>query len=392
MGAPRGREDHTAIWTGSEMIVWGGEVRGSGVIEPLNTGARYSPATDTWSVMTQVGAPDPRDDHAVVWTGTQMIVWGGNQADETTELLASGGRYNPTTDSWTPTASGPLSPRDDATAVWTGTEMIIWGGRTLYRQHEGSGARYNPTTDTWNGVSMVGAPQAREDHSAVWTGTQMIVWGGWSGADDHRQHFRDGARYDPSADSWRPMSAHGAPEPREDHTVVWTGTQMLVWGGAVHEYTPGKMRSEKAVEEAVGEAVETVHADDAARSKAESAGLASDDGPKDKLVQLSSGALYNPATDTWRRMSSTGAPARREDHVALWTGTELIVWGGRKGKKQLADGAIYDPETDEWRPMAASGPEPSARWNHAAVFAEDQMIIWGGFGQDYEVGGARYTP
>jgi len=39
-GAPSGRGGHTAVWTGSEMIVWGG-------YPDLNTGGRYNPSTDT---------------------------------------------------------------------------------------------------------------------------------------------------------------------------------------------------------------------------------------------------------------------------------------------------------------------------------------------------------
>jgi N-acetylneuraminic acid mutarotase len=55
-----------------------------------------------------------------------MIVFGGGDSDE---AFNDGGHYNPMTDSWTPTATvGAPSPRYDHTAVWTGTEMIIWGG------------------------------------------------------------------------------------------------------------------------------------------------------------------------------------------------------------------------------------------------------------------------
>ena len=68
-GAPLGRAAHTAIWTGSEMIIWGGSV--------LNTGGRYDPSTDTWIATTTTNAPDPRSSHTAVWTGSEMIVWGG---------------------------------------------------------------------------------------------------------------------------------------------------------------------------------------------------------------------------------------------------------------------------------------------------------------------------
>ena len=47
---------HTAVWTGSEMIVWGG-------IEfslYLNTGGRYNPATDSWTATSTTNAPTGR--------------------------------------------------------------------------------------------------------------------------------------------------------------------------------------------------------------------------------------------------------------------------------------------------------------------------------------------
>src|SRR4029078_2907253 len=47
------RHNHSAVWPGSEMIVWGG----AGVGEPVNTGGRYSPATDTWTATTTIASP-----------------------------------------------------------------------------------------------------------------------------------------------------------------------------------------------------------------------------------------------------------------------------------------------------------------------------------------------
>ncbi|HUK90756.1 MAG TPA: hypothetical protein VLZ81_10180 [Blastocatellia bacterium] len=76
--APAARTSHTAVWTGSEMIIWGGECCDSGI--PTNTGARYDPASDTWTATTLVngtGAPNPRFGHNAVWAGDQMIIYGG---------------------------------------------------------------------------------------------------------------------------------------------------------------------------------------------------------------------------------------------------------------------------------------------------------------------------
>src|SRR5438552_6518292 len=120
--APAARELHTAVWTGSEMIVWGG--LGSG--GSLNTGGRYNPGTDSWTATSTTSAPAARYFHTAVWTGSEMIVWGGFNSSS---LLTTGVPYTPLFRSWTATSttSAPAA-RDFHTAVWSGSEMIVWGG------------------------------------------------------------------------------------------------------------------------------------------------------------------------------------------------------------------------------------------------------------------------
>src|SRR5207248_601814 len=134
----------TAVWTGSEVIVWGGHVYGLGG-GMRGTGSRYDPLSDTWSDVSTAGAPDPRWRHTAVWTGSRMIVWGGDDANGT--YFNDGRSYDPVTDTWAlinyPNA---LALRSNHSAVWTGTEMIVWGGENgnTYFQN---GERYNPATD-----------------------------------------------------------------------------------------------------------------------------------------------------------------------------------------------------------------------------------------------------
>ena len=56
--------------------------------------------------------------------------------------------------------------------------MIIFGGHTLVCTAFGNGKRYDPGTDSWTAISTINAPDARFYHTAVWTGSEMIVWGG----------------------------------------------------------------------------------------------------------------------------------------------------------------------------------------------------------------------
>jgi hypothetical protein len=153
-----------------------------------------------------------------------MIVWGGYNGSNPN----TGGRYNPTTDSWvaTSTTNAPSGREVYDTGVWTGTQMIVWGG---YNGNSlNSGGSYNPTTDSWTATTTTGAPAARNQNAAVWTGTEMIVWG----IERRCYLFNTGGRYNPSANSWTSTSTSNAPTARGRHTEAWTGSQMIVWGGA----------------------------------------------------------------------------------------------------------------------------------------------------------------
>src|SRR5437667_226991 len=172
--APDARVNHTAVWTGSEMIVWGGYGTQDFF---LNTGGRYNPTTDTWTSTDFINAPSARGSHTAVWTGSEMIIWGGYYWDGNYHYLQSGGRYNTSTDSWVATStSNAPEARGSHTAVWTGIDMIVWGG------YDGSslwntGGKYNPLTNSWTTTDTTSAPAGRQLHTAVWSGSEMIVWG-----------------------------------------------------------------------------------------------------------------------------------------------------------------------------------------------------------------------
>src|SRR5437588_9802368 len=102
------------------MIVWRGLVKGI----PVNTGGRYNPSSDTWAATPTTNPPSGRSFHTAVWTGSEMIVWGGGgQSGE----LNTGGRLGAGGWTATSTANAP-SARQEHTAVWTESEMIVWGG------------------------------------------------------------------------------------------------------------------------------------------------------------------------------------------------------------------------------------------------------------------------
>jgi len=103
--------------------------------------------------------------------------------------------------------------------------MIIWGGIGNLGLFDTGGA-YNPGADSWAATSTTNAPDGRELHTAVWTGGEMIVWGGYASGS-----LNTGGRYDPATNTWTATGTTNAPSGRQSHTAIWTGSEMIVWGG-----------------------------------------------------------------------------------------------------------------------------------------------------------------
>ena len=231
----------------------------------------------------------PADIAPLLATGAPMIVWGGKNKDRQQQ---GGGKYEPAANRWSSLPANPLEIGQFLhTAVWTGSEMIVWGGYIDNEMMTASGASYVPATDHWRPISSPIKP--RSGHTAIWTGTEMIVWAGV----DRDHYLNSGGRYIPAKDEWRSMTQQQAPTPRFGHTTVWTGTEMIVWGGYGSD------------------------------------GVLADDG-----------RVYNPGTDSWSNLSTDRKPEGKILNSLIWTGTEMIIWGGSDGQDLLNSGRQFRPE------------------------------------------------
>ena len=120
MPAPGG----TGVWDGRELLVIGGGSNGRSALS-------YSPTKNHWRQLSPL--PSSRVGAAIVWTGKQLLLWGGSKKTSNTSLVAQaitshGLAYDPRADRWSTLPQAPLAGRNGATAVWTGREMIVWGG------------------------------------------------------------------------------------------------------------------------------------------------------------------------------------------------------------------------------------------------------------------------
>lgn len=328
LGAPEARYYHTAVWAGSKMIVFGG--RGAA---DFNTGGIYDPINDSWSVLPTLNAPSPRQEHTAVWTGSKMIVFGGVQLPFV--WYNTGAKYDPASNEWEPIAQlGAPSPRFRHSAVWTGKEMLVYGGYGGGASNFNTGGLYDPELNIWKEISTIGAPYGTYNHSAVWSGSKFIVFGGaWANGGGGYGVVNFGASYDPKSNSWASLPLIGAPSARSQHTAIWTGSKMIVFGG-------------------YGEGGES----------------------------LNSGAVFDPQLNAWASLALSKSPETTRGHSAIWTGSKMLVFGGYTSNVSSTNGGgIYDPRSSEWSEMSKINA-PSFRGFHTSTWSGSKMIVFGGVG------------
>jgi N-acetylneuraminic acid mutarotase len=248
----------TAVWTGREVLVWSSgpaldNIPGREVV------LAYNPATDTWRSLPTSGLT-PRDGAVTVWTGNELVVWGGGVSSGAAGLggggpfYSAGARLDPATSTWRRLPPAPVPARGLATAVWTGHEVLLWGGVTASGADVGKGAAYNPATDTWR--ALPASPlRAKASAASAWTGRFFIVIGGAAGY-NLPTPGPGAAAYDPATNTWTSLPAAprypvqaGGPtftaDQREGAFAVWTGTSVVVLGGV--DFTRQAPRSDGLV-------------------------------------------------------------------------------------------------------------------------------------------------
>jgi len=298
-----------------------------------------------WSTLPAAPIADG-DGASVVWTGNELLVWGGASGAEDRQLHADGAAYDPGSGAWRLLPASPLSPRVGQAAVWTGTEMVIWGGDQRGGANPssatGDGAAYDPATNRWS--LLPAAPLSpRADATAIWTGAEVVVLGAeTSQADGSSQNHGDGAAYDPSTNRWQHIPA---PVPPSGHTLTLgtatqTDGQLLAWS----EWsltTPGGANSFTTT------------------------------GGADLFA-------YAEQTGRWRLIPNA-AGALPDVEEALSTGQQAIVrgityyCGGCPGPATPEVSDLYDPAHNHWTPLP---PDPAdalggmdSAWTGAALFS-----------------------
>lgn len=311
------------------MLLFG---RSNGGAENIRMG--YNPQTDTWRKL----ALDPvgqREGHIAVWTGSRMFTWGGKSIySSQSQCNADGASYDPTTNTWevvpAPVGSNPPKCRNFAVAVWSPTtgEVLIWGGKDL-AGHLADGDAYKPATKTWR--SLPAAPiAAREAAGGFFAGGKLHVFGGYGAG-----FLADGASFDPVANTWQKLPAAPTLTPRIHHLAVAdsSGSAGAFWGGS-------------------GSPASTYFGD---------------------------GMVFDGTTSSWTDISpppTNVVPVAPREYSGGWFASGKLWFFGGRGLLNsydlaIQDGAAYDVATKTWSAIPPGGPSSS-------LFMTPPLLVWTG--------------
>ncbi len=143
------------------MIVWGGD-GGQGYVR---NGAAFRPGSGRWHALP----PSPfqaRGEPSAVWTGSELLVFGGVS---NLVLGHEAAAYSPDKHRWRLLPPSPFGLSGDIASVWTARCAVV-SNRTR-------AAAYASTRNRW--IAFPAPPlKRRAETSIIWTGRELIAWGG----------------------------------------------------------------------------------------------------------------------------------------------------------------------------------------------------------------------
>lgn len=310
--------------------------------------------------------------------GTSVFIWGGS--DSSGGVLDSGAIYDPVVDTWTPIAKDAYTPtaRVLATAVWTGSVVVVFGGSdaagaTPYKD----GAIYDPAKNAWSPI--LPASRARSMPLGYWDGTRAVFYGGINGS---AAAVAGADRFDLSA--WTSSTAMNDPGAILNFASAWDGDSVLLQGGQLNNMRTDKVASYTSTNDTWATPPKSL----SARSNAFGTWDGSHFvvwGGRNDFVLLNDGKYLSG--NMWPALATTGAPSarmsiqRRHGWMFQTAPGQVALFGGQTsltGQGTFSTGGYtYDVAGAKWT-VADSWPSGETHDYGVAVWTGEEFVLWGG--------------
>lgn len=261
---------------------------------------------------------------------------------------------------WRQLPAGPLSARGGHSMIWTGADVIVWGGADWNGRPLTDGAAFDPATGRWR-LLPEGGPRDVVTR-AVWTGVDMVT-----------VSATETVRYDPRRERWR--TAPTLPLPA-GHTVT---DRVVAAGDAVVVVTEPVTRDDAPAVFALDSGADGWRrlADPPVRLTVEHVVLADGDdvhilGPVDELRTASVILRLGDEAPTWTPTRSPPGLEGRDLRKLLGAAGDRIVLWGASADGQSNYAAVRDGSG--WR-LLDPGPLP-ATWAAESLWMDDRLLVW----------------
>ena len=342
------RSRAAVVAMGKRVFFWGGQDTNG---NPLKDGAIYTPLNNSWTYLPfDTGVPTARIMATAVWTGSVVIVFGGSDVSGQ-NFYRDGAVYDPGQNSWSALpASNSIKTRSAPYGYWDGTRSIFWSGMGAFGAGITNVDRFDMTS--WSVSKPGGDPGALIYPATGFDGSVMYVFGGQLNGNRSDK----GYTYTASSDIWAPISKTGfVLSPRSSAFGAWDGTRFVVWGGRDDNnglrsdgqyFSGGKWTS---LSTGFGSAVPSARLLAFRRSGwafQTSPGVVAFIGGQTSIQQgtlTTTGASYNVALATWTTIPQWPSMEPHEYGMGAWTGEEFVLWGGRDNNGVSSTGERWAP-------------------------------------------------
>ena len=318
----------------------------------------------TWTALTPNGVPPPsKVYHSAAAVGNNIYITGGaagaNGANKTVY-------YDSFKNEWVSQSDAEL-PHDAQVAdmAASGGVLYLFGGKDTVQNKKIVNTLHIFRTVTngqkWDTINPLAPPPERNGDSMTSIAGMMIVFGGW----DQTQYYNDVYGLDttelvlPQDNAtplmWFKLSPDGgSPAPRNSHTMVSVGHELLMFGGFTHDISVGGSFTQ------CPEKDKCVYFDD--------------------LWSLRLPAKIDTLEIEWKQITPIDdhKPLGRWWHAASSVGDRMYIYGGLSSTGTvLSDVWSYSSDVNAWRVLAAN-PKGGA-YGMSMTVISGSLYTYGGF-------------
>lgn len=296
----------------------------------------------------------------------KVLVAGGRDSNDQT--LASAELYDPSTGTWTTTASMTEARGGHiATLLLNGRVLVVGGGVGP------STELYDPGTGTWSATGSTMEGRKYQSATLLPDG-KVLVAGGHGGGSDTAPIPASAALYDPLTGLWTATGTMLAIRDSHTATTLPDGAVLLASvsgdpldSAELYDPTSGTWA-------VTGIMIEARYIHTATRL------------PDGKVLvaggvngvsgrSTASAELYNPSSGTWLAAGTMGGVRHYHTATLLPDGRVLVAGGDGRyegADDPLASAELYDPSSETW---TAASSMLEAHWGHTATALRDGTVL-----------------